>query len=113
VRRSVPIHSFPCSHLTLKAETEAKFESVSVKQVYSFSPRLSAKHTEAHKIAAISQLTTIQHDLHSNKEYIDAWESTGRGAELGTIQSIEKWGDKGKVSNEKGLRSNQDAMLNG
>jgi hypothetical protein len=67
-----------------------------VKQVYSFSPRLPAKHTEAHKVAAISQLTTIQHDLHTNKEFIDAWESTGRGAELGTIQSVEKWGDSGQ-----------------
>lgn len=86
------------TRLTFIAEVEAKFESISVRQVYSFSPRLSTKHTDAHKIAAISQLTTIQHYLHSNEEYIDAWESSGRGAELGTIQSAEKWEDSGKVS---------------
>lgn len=47
-------------------------------------------------MAAISQLTTIQHDLHTSKDYVDIWESTGRGAQLGTIQSIEEWEDSGQ-----------------
>lgn len=80
------------------AETERSFERVDAKEVYSFSPRLASKSQTAHKVAAISQLTTIHHDLRSTKEYVDVWESTEGGAQLGTIRAAVAWKEAGKVS---------------
>lgn len=78
-------------------ETKSTFERIDVEQIYSFSPSLPANHTTAHKVAAASQLTLIPHDIHSKKEYVDVWEGTERGAQLGTIEAAEKWKDSGKV----------------
>jgi len=63
-------------------------------------------------VAAISQLATIQHDLHSNKSYVDTWESTERGVQLGTIQAAEKWKDAGKVRRGDGYMKEDYANLN-
>ncbi|UZJ52787.1 hypothetical protein CBS101457_002107 [Exobasidium rhododendri] len=77
-------------------ETESLFDRINVRQIYSFSPSLPVKCTEAHKVAAASQLTTIQHELHSKKEYVDIWEGSERGVQLGTVQAAELVKDAGK-----------------
>lgn len=66
-----------------------RFDHITLKQVYAFSPGMPKKYTQAHKVAAVSQLTTIQHDIHNKKELISVLEKTDQGAMLGTIRSAD------------------------
>ena len=51
-------------------------EEVSSCHIYSISPG---------SLRDAAQLTAVQHDLHSQQKYTDAWQQTNRGADLGVI----------------------------
>ena len=54
----------------------SSFEKVSSCHVYSISPG---------RLRDAAQLTAIQHDLHTQQKYTDAWAQTNRGADLGVV----------------------------
>ncbi|PWZ03806.1 hypothetical protein BCV70DRAFT_197999 [Testicularia cyperi] len=58
------------------AEAKSAFESISSCHIYSLSPGV---------LRDAAQLTAVQHELHSTKKYVEAWQQTNRGADLGAI----------------------------
>ncbi len=63
-------------HADQLEQAKAAFEQVTSCHIYSISPG---------QLRDVTQLTAIQHDLHTQQKYIDAWQQTNRGAELGVI----------------------------
>ncbi|SNX85228.1 uncharacterized protein MEPE_03937 [Melanopsichium pennsylvanicum] len=57
-------------------EARASLTDISSCHIYSLSPG---------KLRDALQLTAVQHDLHTQQKYIDAWQQTNRGADLGVI----------------------------
>ncbi|SPC62760.1 uncharacterized protein UHOD_05732 [Ustilago sp. UG-2017b] len=57
-------------------EAKSTFEEITSCHIYSISPG---------RLRDAAQLTAVQHDLHTQQKYIDAWQETNRGADLGII----------------------------
>ncbi|GAC92510.1 possible DNA polymerase delta subunit [Pseudozyma hubeiensis SY62] len=57
-------------------EAQSSFEQITSCHIYSISPG---------RLRDATQLTAVQHDLHTQQKYIDTWQQTNRGAELGVI----------------------------
>ncbi|KAJ9473922.1 putative DNA polymerase delta subunit [Pseudozyma hubeiensis] len=57
-------------------EARSSFEQITSCHIYSISPG---------RLRDATQLTAVQHDLHTQQKYIDTWQQTNRGAELGVI----------------------------
>lgn len=57
-------------------EAKATFDQVTSCHIYSISPG---------RLRDAAQLTAVQHDLHTQQKYVDAWQETNRGADLGVI----------------------------
>ncbi|KAL9932881.1 hypothetical protein V8E36_008136 [Tilletia maclaganii] len=77
-------------------ESKARFSSLTTAHIYSLAPGsatgISGKADngpaeDASEIARkhLPLLATVQHDLHSNKAYVQAWEKAQRGRALGVI----------------------------
>lgn len=67
------IRLVPASELQ---EARSSLEHISSCHIYSISPG---------KLRDATQLTAVQHDLHTQQKYLDTWQQTNRGAELGVI----------------------------
>lgn len=57
-------------------EAKASFDELTSCHVYSVSPG---------RLRDATQLTAIQHELHSQQKYTDVWQQTNRGADLGVV----------------------------
>lgn len=57
-------------------EARSSFEQITSCHIYSISPG---------RLRDATQLTAVQHDLHTQQKYIDTWQQTNRGVELGVI----------------------------
>lgn len=57
-------------------EAKETFDEVTSCHIYSISPG---------RLRDATQLTAVQHDLHTQQKYTDAWQQTNRGADLGVI----------------------------
>jgi DNA polymerase subunit Cdc27 len=66
-------------------ETKKLFTQTPIVSLYALSPPLPSSSTKVQKVAAISQLPSIQHELKNTPEYVNAWSETGYGAQLGGI----------------------------
>lgn len=66
-------------------ETKKLFIQSPIVSLYSLSPPLPNPSTKVQKVAAISQLPSIQHELRNTPEYVNAWSETGYGAQIGGI----------------------------
>ncbi|PWN35705.1 uncharacterized protein FA14DRAFT_189645 [Meira miltonrushii] len=66
-------------------ETKKLFAQSPIVSLYALSPPLPNTSTKVQKVAALSQLPSIQHELKNTPEYVNAWSETGYGAHLGGI----------------------------
>lgn len=57
-------------------EARSSMQQVTSCHIYSISPG---------RLRDAAQLTAVQHDLHTQQKYIDTWQQTNRGADLGVI----------------------------
>ncbi|EST07999.1 DNA polymerase subunit Cdc27 [Kalmanozyma brasiliensis GHG001] len=57
-------------------EARSAMEEVTSCHIYSISPG---------RLRDAAQLTAVQHDLHQQQKYVDTWQQTNRGVELGVI----------------------------
>lgn len=57
-------------------KARSSFEQISSCHIYSVSPG---------RLLDAAQLTAVQHDLHTQQKYVDSWQQTHRGAQLGVI----------------------------
>lgn len=53
--------------------------------LYALSPPLPSSLTKVQRMAAISQLPNIQHELKNTVEYVNGWSESGYGAKIGGI----------------------------
>lgn len=66
-------------------ETKKLFIQTPIVSLYSLSPPLPTSSTNTQRVAAISQLPSVQHELKNTLEYVNAWSEIGYGAKIGGI----------------------------
>lgn len=92
---AAPMHSFLESRVT-RRQTEANIPRQVIQLVAA--DQLDAAKNKLHQITSChiysispgrlgdaAQLTAVQHDLHTLQKYVDVWQQTKRGADLGVI----------------------------
>ena len=66
-------------------ETKKLFIQTPIISLYSLSPPLPTSSTNVQRVATISQLPSVQHELKNTLEYVNAWSEIGFGAKIGGI----------------------------